>query len=141
MFFFKLSVVLLSAILFVAACSNTDVSQNSANTATNSAASVAATPTPNAAPVDELASAREIYSKSCVNCHKETGEGGLKEFEGKKMKVPNFKNPRVSAEKDDEYIEHIEKGGDGMPAFKGKISDEEILNLVRLIRRDFQGKQ
>jgi hypothetical protein len=28
-----------------------------------------------------------------------------------------------------------------MPAFKGKISDDDIKNLVKLIRKDFQGKQ
>lgn len=140
MFFFKLSIVFLSAILFVAGCSNSDVSQNSANTAANPATSNSA-PTPNAAPADELAAARELYTKQCADCHKETGEGGRKEIDGEKIKVPNFKDPRVSAEKDDEYVEQIEKGGDGMPAYKGKISDEEIKNLVRYIRRDFQGKQ
>jgi mono/diheme cytochrome c family protein len=140
MFFFKLSLVFLTAILFVAACSNSEVSQNPANTGANAATGNSAS-IPNAAPVDELAATRELYSKNCVNCHKETGEGGRKEIDGEKIKVPNFKDPRVSAEKDDEYIKHIEKGGDGMPAYKGKISDEEIKNLVSFIRRDFQGKQ
>ncbi len=45
-------------------------------------------------------------------------------------------------DKDADWIETIENGAkeDGMPAFKGKISDEDITNLVKLIHHDFQGK-
>lgn len=134
----KLSLVFSAAILF-AACSGANVSQNTTSAPTNQAANnqIAA---PVSTPADELAGTRELYLKRCTNCHKETGEGGVKEIEGKKIKVPNFKDPRVAAEPDAEYIEYIENGDDGMPAFKGKITDDEIKNLVRFIRRDFQGK-
>lgn len=134
----KLSLVFSAAILF-AACSGANVSQNTTNAPTNQAANNQ-TAAPVSTPADELAATRELYLKRCINCHKETGEGGVKEIEGEKIKVPNFKDPRVASEPDSEYIEHIEKGGDGMPAFKGKITDDEIKNLVRFIRRDFQGK-
>jgi mono/diheme cytochrome c family protein len=138
----KIGFVLLSGVLFFAACaqtgSNTAIVSNN-NTNNNSAAPVqAVTATPS--PADELAAAREIYSKSCVGCHKENGEGGISEFEGKKIKAPNFKNPRIAKEPDAEYIEKIEKGDDGMPGFKDKLSEAEIKSLVLLIRREFQGK-
>ncbi|MDQ4123486.1 MAG: cytochrome c [Acidobacteriota bacterium] len=136
---FKLSFAFSASILFAAACSGANVSQNTANAPTNTAASnMTAAQSPTSA--DEFAATREIYSKRCINCHQENGEGGAKEFDGKKIKVPNFKDPRVAAESDSEYIEYIENGEDGMPAFKGKITDEEIKNLVRFIRKEFQGK-
>ena len=38
-----------------------------------------------------------------------------------------------------EVIEHGEKD-EGMPAFGDKLNDEDIKNLVKFIRREFQGK-
>jgi mono/diheme cytochrome c family protein len=97
---------------------------------------------PAATPPDELASAREIYSAKCINCHKEDGTGGITDIEGKKIKAPNFKSERMRKDSDEDWIKVIENGEkeDGMPAFKGLISDTDIKNLVKLIRRDFQGK-
>lgn len=134
--FIKLSLVFPAAIMFAAACSSAHVSQNTANVP--AAANQAAATQP--APTGELTAARELYSKRCINCHRETGEGGPKEIEGVKIKAPNFKDPRLAAETDKEYVEQIEKGGDGMPAYKGKITDDEIKSLVRFIRQEFQGK-
>lgn len=132
--FIKLSALFSAAVLLISACGD------NANVTPNEATSTASKTPANGAAVNELAGAREIYSKRCINCHRENGEGGEKEFDGVRVKIPNFKDPRVIAEADDEYIEQIERGGHGMPAFKGKITDDEIRNLVRLIRRDFQGK-
>lgn len=138
--FAKLTFVFFAAALFTAACTAVNTNSNSPTASTTNTAVNQAATTPTAMP-DELASAREIYSQRCVNCHSENGEGGRKEVDGEKIKVPNLKDPRVAAEPDDDYIGQIEGGGDGMPAYKGKISDEDIKNLVRLIRRDFQGKK
>jgi mono/diheme cytochrome c family protein len=138
MSFIKLSLVFSAAILF-AACSGANVSQNTASAPANSATNNSTT-AQNPAGDSELAIARGLYSKRCVSCHKENGEGGEKDIEGEKIKVPNFKDPRVAAENDEEYIHQIEKGGDGMPAYKGKITDGEIKNLVLYIRKEFQGK-
>jgi mono/diheme cytochrome c family protein len=41
---------------------------------------------------------------------------------------------------DKEFSEQIHEGGDGMPAFKDKLSAQEIADLVKFIRREFQGK-
>jgi mono/diheme cytochrome c family protein len=73
-----------------------------------------------------------------VKCHRENGEGGELDIEGTKIKVPSYQKESVKKGSDLEYVEQIEKGGDGMPKFKGKISDQEIKDLVKLIRRDFQ---
>src|SRR5689334_1679623 len=138
----KLSLCLSVIGLLIFACSgNQAANQNSTNRAaadTNSAANTAKT-SPTAAP-DELASAKKIYLDKCVRCHKEDGSGGETNIEGTKIKAPNFTSDRLKKEPDSEYIETIENGAkeDGMPAFKGKISDDDIKNLVKLIRTEFQ---
>ena len=143
---FKIGIVLLAILIFIIACnqtntSNTTVSNstaiiiNNANTANAQATSTAAT--------DQLASARKIYSEQCVNCHKEGGIGGVSTIEGKRIKAPNFTSDRMKNDDENDWIETIKNGAkeDGMPAFKDKLSDDEIKSLVRLIRKDFQGKQ
>jgi mono/diheme cytochrome c family protein len=141
--FLKIALVLSANLLFIIACNqtqtiNTNITGNTA-AVTNSNISIA-TPAP---AEDELASARKIYSEQCVKCHKEDGTGGVSIINGKRIKAQNFTSDRQKKEPDSEYIEVIENGeeGDGMPAFKGKISDDDIKNLVKLIRKDFQGKQ
>lgn len=141
--FLKIALVLSANLLFIIACNqtqtiNTNITGNTA-VVTNSNISIA-TPAP---AEDELASARKIYSEQCVKCHKEDGTGGVSIINGKRIKAQNFTSDRQKKEPDSEYIEVIENGEeeDGMPAFKGKISDDDIKNLVKLIRKDFQGKQ
>jgi mono/diheme cytochrome c family protein len=60
--------------------------------------------------------------------------------DGKKLKVPNFGMGHTLEHSDDDFIKQINKGGDGMPAFKDKLSPQDINDLVRFIRHEFQGK-
>ncbi len=95
------------------------------------------------ATIDDLASARKIYSEKCAKCHKEDGSGGITELESGKIKAPNFKSERMKkGGDDDDWIETIENGAkeDGMPAFKDKLSENEIKDLVKFIRKEFQQK-
>jgi len=140
----KASLIFAAFTLFVIACSqtptvNTNAPANTTAAIANSPVQAEATP----AAGDDLASAKKIYSEKCVKCHKEDGSGGQTVFEdGTRIKAPNLRSERQKTKPDSDYIEIIEKGAkeDGMPAFKGKISDDEIKNLVKYIRRDFQGK-
>ena len=111
-----------------------------AKTTNSPAPSAAQTPAATTATPDELAAARTNFQKTCVACHGETGEGGLVTVEGKKLKVPSFKSAHALKDPDKDFIEQIKEGGDGMPAFKDKLSEKEIADLVKFIRRDFQGK-
>jgi mono/diheme cytochrome c family protein len=142
--FYKTALLLLAISLFAFACSqsSTGNTYNANNTAivTNSSNSSNAN-TQTSAQTDELVSARKIYKESCVKCHKEDGTGGITDIDGTKIKAPNFTSDRLKKESDAEFIKTIENGAkeDGMPAFKGKISDADIKNLVKMIRTDFQG--
>jgi mono/diheme cytochrome c family protein len=113
-------------------------------TKTENPATPSSTPTPAAkatATPDEFASARVIYAKHCVACHGAQGEGGLKTVDNKKLKVPNFSTGQALKHTDEDFVEQIMKGGDGMPEFKDKLSPEEINMMVRFVRHEFQGKQ
>lgn len=79
----------------------------------------------------ETANGNEIYKTNCATCHGAVGEGAKKGI------------PLVSGHalhhSEEEYIEQIMNGeGKKMPAFKGKLSDEQIAAVVKFIRRDLQ---
>ncbi len=61
--------------------------------------------------------------------------------EGKKLKVPSLCTGHALSHPDTELVKQITKGGDGMPAFNEKLSAPEINDMVRFIRKQFQGGQ
>ncbi len=142
--FLKIGFVFTAALLFIIACNQTNNVNTNLTTVKNTASNATLfQPEATPATIDDLASARKIYSEKCVNCHKENGSGGVTVLDdGTKIKAPNFMSERLKKDADDDWIETIENGAkeDGMPAFKGKITDDEIKNLVKYIRREFQGK-
>lgn len=118
--------------LFTLACG--DASTNTAPPASSPVVSLpAATP-------DPLASARINFQKNCADCHGGTGEGGTKEVEGKRFKVPSLREGHALKHTDEKFVVQISEGDDEMPAFKDKLSAQEINDLVRFVRKEFQGK-
>jgi mono/diheme cytochrome c family protein len=135
---FKVAFVLLNVALFVVACGETKTTET--NRAANTIAVANAKPQPTAA-VDEIAESRTIYLEACVGCHKEDGAGGADDFEGKKIKVPSFQSKGAMNASDDNLYRHIAEGEeDEMPAFKDKLSETQMRNLVAFIRKEFQKK-
>jgi mono/diheme cytochrome c family protein len=141
MIFLKLGLVFSAIALFIFACSENKPTNSATADANKPAANSTATVQPTAPP-DELAAAKKMFSEKCVRCHKENGTGGVTEIDGVKIKAPDLTSEKFKKEPDTEFVEAIEKGfpDDGMPAFKGKIADQEIKDLVKLIRRDIQKK-
>jgi mono/diheme cytochrome c family protein len=92
------------------------------------------------APPDELASARANFQKNCIACHGKKAEGGRVEVDGKKLKVPNLREGHALHHPDEKFVKQISEGDEEMPAFKEKLKPEEINELVRFIRKEFQGK-
>ncbi|MBV9209745.1 MAG: cytochrome c [Acidobacteria bacterium] len=133
---FKLVFVSAFLTLFAIACSNTNT-----NTApqpspgASPAATNAATPSPTP---DALAAVRATYTDSCANCHKEDGEGGMVKVEDKRLKVPALTKGHALNHTDEQLAKQIAEGGEGMPAFKDKLKPEQINDLVRFIRTQFQ---
>jgi mono/diheme cytochrome c family protein len=155
--FLKIGLLLSALTLFIFACTQTSPSNNAnnANRASNQAVVTDATPasvspsnsgkqieslTPGES--SELASAEETFKTVCAKCHKETGEGGETSINGKKVKVPNFKSERMKKDADEDFIDAITNGipEDGMPAFKDRLSEQQVKDLVRYIRTNIQGQ-
>ena len=130
----------ITLVLCATAAAMTIACADASRTTNSPAPLTAASPAVSTGTPDALSAARANYQKTCVACHGETGEGGTVTVEGKKLKVPSFKAAHALKDSDDEFIEQIKEGGDGMPAFKDKLSAAEITDLVKFIRRDFQGK-
>jgi len=120
------------ALFLMSGCAQTQ-NTNTPPVTTTPAAKATATP-------DEFASARATFAKNCVACHGAQGEGGLKTVDDKKLKVPSLSEGHALKHTDEDFVEQIMKGGDGMPAFKDKLSPDEINLLVRFVRHEFQAK-
>ena len=89
---------------------------------------------------DEFATARANFAKDCTVCHGTDGTGGLKTVEKVKLKVPSLREGHALKHVDEDFVDQIKNGGDGMPKFKDKLSPDEINALVRFIHHEFQGK-
>jgi len=129
------TLVLLSGVaLMCSACSNpVTVTTNQSAPVVAASPATAANATP-----DEFAFARSAFQKNCVGCHGEDGTGGVKTVDGKKMTVPSFHEGHALKHSDEEFVKQIMDGGDGMPAFKDKLSTAEMNDLVKFIRKVIQ---
>jgi mono/diheme cytochrome c family protein len=97
------------------------------------------TPAPPSTP-DQFAPMRASFEKNCKLCHGANGEGGpVKLEDGTKLKVPSLREGHALKHPDSDFVKQITKGGDGMPAFGEKLKPEEISDLIRFIRHEFQG--
>ena len=135
----RLLTVLICAILAIG-CSgtSTNVASNNGN-ATRSGNTPATTPLPSAT-IDELASGRKVYQASCANCHKENGTGGEVTIEGTTLKPEDLTSAKIKGFPDEKITRIIMNGieDDGMPAFKGKLSEAEMRDVVKFIRVELQ---
>lgn len=127
--------LILATTISVSACGNTGTYETT--TAPPASAPAAATP---ATTPDELASGRMHFEKNCVECHGEKGEGGRKEVDGKRFKVPSLREGHALEHADEKFVVQIAEGDDEMPAFKDKLTPAQINDIVRFIRKEFQGK-
>ena len=133
----KLALIIIAFTLFVWAC-NTNIApttNTSVSNANSSTANANLAPTPAA---DEFASTRALYAQHCAPCHGEEANGGIVKVDNLKLKVPSLKEGHALKHTDEQFVKQITKGGDGMPAFRDKLKPEEINDLVRFIRQEFQ---
>jgi cytochrome c6 len=77
--------------------------------------------------------AASLYKTKCAACHGPDGSGGT--ATGKAMGVPDLRSDEVQKQTDAELTEIINSGkGKKMPAYKGKLTDDQIKQLVAYIR-------
>ena len=127
----RLALIIAVSSLFAIACSK------SATVTTNQPQPGASAPS--AATPDEFASARANFMKNCSVCHGEEAKGGIVKVEAVRLKVPSLREGHALKHTDEQFVKQITNGGDGMPKFKDKLKPEEINDLARFIRHEFQG--
>ncbi|HXE91545.1 MAG TPA: cytochrome c [Terriglobales bacterium] len=78
-----------------------------------------------------------VYKSKCVSCHAADGTGSPV---GKKMGARDFHDPEVVKLTDQQLNDAITKGQKKMPAYSGKLTADQIKDLVAFIR-DLQKKK
>ncbi len=112
-----------------------DRASETSRTSSTNAASPLITPTNNPTP-DVV---RSNFAKHCASCHGD-GDAEVVKVNEKTLRVPSLKKGHALDHTDEELARQIADGDDEMPAFKDKLSADEINELVRFIRTEFQRK-
>lgn len=124
----------LFAAFFLVACGGN--STNTSNTTNQNGSVRTPAPVSPAATQDELAKGRDLYVQNCAKCHKESGEGGPVEVDGKKLRPDNLTDDRRKKLTDEKMLSTLVEGieDEGMPSFKDKMSEAEMREVVKYIR-------
>jgi mono/diheme cytochrome c family protein len=84
---------------------------------------------------------RQIHVKNCQRCHGPQGKGDGPAGKLLKTKPADWTNKQKMSGLSDDYLFKITSGGGGsvgkstlMPAFKGKLSDAQIRDVIAFIR-------
>lgn len=96
---------------------------------------LAQAPAPPPAPAAGVRTAKEIWEERCIACHGEDGKARTKK--GRELKAKDFTRPRWQRHTSDkEIVDTIANGipKKKMPAFKDKLSPEEIQAMIPFLR-------
>lgn len=74
----------------------------------------------------------DLFKQKCANCHGPDGKG--QNAMGRTLKVRDLSSAEVQKQTDAELTEITANGKGKMPAYKGKLSDEQIKGLVGFMR-------
>jgi cytochrome c6 len=83
-------------------------------------------------PVRAQNDAASVFKSKCAACHGADGTGNTPA--GKSMKIRDFHSADVQKQTDAELTEIITTGKSPMPGYKGKITDDQIKQLVGYVR-------
>ncbi len=73
---------------------------------------------------------KTLYNDYCAQCHGENGTGNM-------PNTPDFRRGEGLLQSDADLLLHIREGRKSMPAFRGLLSDSEILDIVTYLRAFF----
>jgi mono/diheme cytochrome c family protein len=78
---------------------------------------------------------KKVYGTQCALCHGEKGDGKGDLATDMKLDLPDFtKADSLSKRTDGELFVIVETGKDPMPSQKGRMSDQQLWNLVNYLR-------
>lgn len=69
----------------------------------------------------------KLYTKNCQSCH---GANGTAQMPG----VPDFRRGEGLFRSDDDLLQFIRNGSGMMPAYRGLLSDRDILDVISYLR-------
>jgi mono/diheme cytochrome c family protein len=85
-----------------------------------------------AGPALAQAPGADTYKAKCTTCH---GADGLAATPvAKSLKVLSFKDPAMIKASDAQFIASTESGKGKMPAYKGKLTDAQISDVIKYVR-------
>ena len=85
-----------------------------------------------AVPAFAQTSGADTYKAKCASCH---GADGLAATPmGKMMKVLSFKDPKMLKASDAQFFASTKNGLNKMPAYNGKLTDQQIKDVIAFIR-------
>ena len=73
-----------------------------------------------------------LYKTKCAMCHGADGKGDT--AMGKNLKLRDFASDDVQKVHDSEMKTLIENGKGKMPAFKGKLTDKQLGDVIQFVR-------
>lgn len=76
--------------------------------------------------------ATAVYKAKCAGCHAPDGSGSTPA--GKALKVGDLRTDDTQKKTDAQLIDITTKGKDKMPAFKDKLTGDQIKDLVAYVR-------
>jgi cytochrome c6 len=77
-------------------------------------------------------SGEALYKTKCAACHGPDGTGST--AAGKKLGTHDFHSPEVMQESEADMTKIVKAGKNKMPAYKDKLTDEQIKSLVAYVR-------
>ena len=77
-------------------------------------------------------SGADTYKSKCQSCHGADGSGNTPA--GKSMKAKPFSSPDIVSASDADLIADTKNGKGKMPAYAGKLTDDQIKDVVAHIR-------
>ena len=76
--------------------------------------------------------AAALYKSKCQICHGPDGKGDT--VAGKKVGAKDLHSPEVVKMADTALFDLVKKGKEKMPAYDGKLTDDQIKALIKYIR-------
>jgi mono/diheme cytochrome c family protein len=76
-------------------------------------------------------STQALYKSKCQICHGPDATGSVP---GKKLGVKDFQTPEVQKQPDSELLEVAKKGKNKMPAYDGKLTNNQLTDLIKFMR-------
>jgi mono/diheme cytochrome c family protein len=74
----------------------------------------------------------DVFKTKCASCHGADGKGET--TIGKNLKLKDLGSADVQSKSDADLTKVIEDGKKPMPAYKGKLTDDQIKDVLKYIR-------